>query len=31
MDLERTFICDFEEYQNTDFENAEIYIYIGIR
>lgn len=31
MDLERTFICDFEEYQNADFENAEIHIYIGIR
>ena len=31
MNLERTFICDFEEYQNADFENAEIHIYIGIR
>lgn len=30
MNLERTFICDFEEYQNADFENAEIHIYIGI-
>ncbi len=31
MKLERNFICDFEEYQNADPENAEIHIYIGIK
>lgn len=31
MDLERSFICDFEEYQNADPENAEIHIYIGLK
>lgn len=31
MNLERSFICDFEEYQNSDFENAEIHIYISIK
>lgn len=31
MDLPRTFVCDFEEYQNADFENAEIHIYIGLK
>lgn len=30
MDLERSFVCDFEEYQNADPENAEIHIYIGL-
>lgn len=30
MDLKRTFLYDFEEYQNCDCENAEIHIYIGI-
>lgn len=30
MDLPRTFVSDFEEYQNADMENAEIHIYIGI-
>lgn len=31
MNLERSFIYDFEEYQNSDFENAEIHIYISIK
>lgn len=31
MDIPRSFICDFEEYQNSDFENAEIHIYIGLK
>ncbi len=31
MDLDRSFVCDFEEYQNNDCENAEIHIYIGLR
>lgn len=30
IDLPRTFVCDFEEYQNDDMENAEIHIYIGL-
>lgn len=31
MDLPRSFVCDFEEYQNGDMENAEIHIYIGLK
>ena len=31
MDLQRAFVCDFEEYQNSDPENAEIHIYIGLK
>lgn len=31
MDLDRAFVCDFEEYQNSDPENAEIHIYIGLK
>ena len=31
MDLDRTFVCDFEEYQNKDVENAVIHVYIGIK
>lgn len=31
MSLNRSFICDFEEYQNADPENAEIHIYIGLK
>lgn len=31
MDLPRAFVCDFEEYQNADPENAEIHIYIGLK
>ena len=31
MPLERTYLFDFEEYRNTDPENCEIHIYIGIK
>lgn len=31
LNLDRSFICDFEEYQNADLENAEIHIYIGLK
>lgn len=31
MDLPRSFICDFEEYQNADMQNSEIHIYIGLK
>ena len=31
MDLDRAFVCDFEEYQNADPENAEIHIYISLK
>ncbi len=31
MDLDRSYICDFEEYQNADTENAEIHIYISLK
>lgn len=31
MELPRSFICDFEEYQNSDLKNAEIHIYIGLK
>ncbi|MBQ8968032.1 GyrI-like domain-containing protein [Ruminococcus sp.] len=31
MKLERTYVFDFEEYQNADPENCEIHIYIGIK
>lgn len=31
MSLDRTFVFDFEEYQNSDPENCEIHIYIGIK
>lgn len=31
MNLDRTFICDFEEYQNSDMEQAEIHMYIGVK
>lgn len=30
-DLPRTYICDFEEYQNADMEHAEVCIYIGLQ
>ena len=30
MGLARTYVCDFEEYQDGDLEQAEIHIYIGI-
>lgn len=31
MDLPRSYVCDFEEYQNADPENALIHIYIGLK
>ena len=31
MDLERSYGSDFEEYQNSDMEYAEIHMYIGIK
>jgi predicted transcriptional regulator YdeE len=31
MDLERSYICDFEEYQDCNMEDAEIHIYISIK
>lgn len=30
-ELERTYLFDFEEYQNADPDNCEIHIYIGIK
>ncbi len=30
MDIPRTFVCDFEEYQDDSMDNAEIHIYVGI-
>ena len=30
MDLPRSFTCDFEEYQNSSMEGAEIHIYISL-
>lgn len=31
MDLDRRFSCDYEEYQNSDMENAEIHMYISLK
>lgn len=31
MDLNRAFTADFEEYQNSDAENAEIHVYISLK
>ena len=31
MDLNRSFTCDFEEYLNSDFNNADIDIYIALK
>jgi len=31
MDLPRSFVCDFEEYQDERMEDAEIHIYIGLK
>jgi len=31
MNLDRTYVFDFEEYQNADPENCEIHIYIGVK
>lgn len=30
-DLPRAFLCDFEEYQDGNMEDAEIHIYVGLR
>ncbi len=30
-DLPRSYQCDFEEYQNSDMENAEIHMYISLK
>lgn len=29
--INRAFLCDFEEYQTSSMENAEIHIYIGLK
>lgn len=31
MDLDRSFTADFEEYLNSDFENADIDIYVSLK
>ncbi len=31
MELDRSFVADFEEYLNADFENADIDIYISLK
>lgn len=31
MDLPRAYVCDFEEYQNSDMEQTEIHMYIGLK
>lgn len=31
MDLPRAYVCDFEEYQNDNIEEAEIHVYIGLK
>lgn len=31
MDLPRSFVCDFEEYQDDRMDDAEIHIYIGLK
>ena len=31
MYLPRSFVCDFEEYQNSDLDNCEIHFYIGLK
>ena len=31
MDLDRSYIADFEEYLNSDFENANIDIYVSLK
>ncbi len=31
IDLDRSFTGDFEEYLNSDFENADIDIYIALK
>lgn len=31
MDLERSFVCDFEEYRSNDPNKADIHIFIGLK
>lgn len=31
MELPRAYVCDFEEYQNSDMEQSEIHMYIGLK
>ena len=31
MELPRAFRCDFEEYQNSSMDNAEVHIYVGLK
>lgn len=31
MDLPRSFVCDFEEYENDNMENSKVNIYIGLK
>lgn len=31
MNLPRTFVCDFEEYQDDRMDDAEIHLYIGVK
>lgn len=31
MDLPRSFLCDFEEYQDDRMDDAEIHIYVGLK
>lgn len=31
MNLDRSYVCDFEEYQNNSIEDAEIHIYISLK
>lgn len=31
MKLDRSYVCDFEEYQNSSIDDCEIHIYIGLR
>lgn len=31
MDLPRSFVCDFEEYQDAGMDQAEIHIYVGLK
>lgn len=31
MELKRTFVCDFEEYQDSEMDQAEIHVYIGVK
>lgn len=31
MELDRSFVCDFEEYQGGDMDNMEIHMYISVK